>query len=92
MSAISVHPIMAPEDDGQPSLALLARVKESLTTRDVVLLNRLELVRRIDVDQLKSYDAPTLLWMVYFGLVGLEVDDGDRVFLTRRPDTRQVLR
>ena len=82
--------LIAPDDDGVASPEILRRIVGSLTAADVRLLERLEREMRIDVETIDA-DAQALLWMGHFGLYGIEVDRGDRVFLVRREEGKAAI-
>jgi hypothetical protein len=87
---VHASPLLAPDDDGVISPAILRRVVQSLTARDVELLEQLEERARIDVEGLRV-PAVDLLWMQHFGLFGVEVDQADRVYLVRREEGKAAL-
>jgi len=83
-------PLLAPDDDDVIAPAVLRRVVNSLTSRDLGILERLEREKRIDVE-LVDADASTLLWMGHFGLFGVDVDFADRTYLVRRPEGKAAI-
>ena len=83
--ALNTAPLLAPDDDETIAPALLRRVVQSLTRADVMLLEKLERVRRIDSENVQL-DAQAILWLAHFGLVGVEVDTADRVYLVWREE------
>jgi hypothetical protein len=87
---VNAAPLLAPDDDGVVSPVLLRRVVQSLTKRDLALLERLEGEERIDAET-ADVDPMNLIWMGHFGLLGIEVDDQDRIFAGRRPEGKAAL-
>ena len=67
--------------------ALIAtpRVVEAITASERRLLELLERDARIEVGlvQSRTMDSERLLWLLAFGLIGVEVDPSDRVYLTK---------
>jgi hypothetical protein len=84
-------PLLAPDDDGIVSMALLGRVVESLTKRDLAFLERLEREERVDAES-ADVDSLNLIWMAHFGLVGIDVDGSlERVYVGKRPEGKAAL-
>ena len=74
-------------------LILTRRVRDSLARGDMELLERLDQARRLDVAELSPpLDPERVLWLAYFGLVLLEVNPADRVYLVRNREALSELR
>lgn len=74
-------------------LILTRRIRDSLARGDVELLERLDQAHRLDVAELAApLDPERVLWLAYFGLVLLQVDPADRVYLVRNPEALPELR
>ena len=89
--AMAVSPLIAPDDDGEIDPVVFERVLKSLTAKDLLLLEKLEAEKRIDVETLDSYDTSNFLWLSFFGLCGVDVDPGDRVFLVKKKEGKAAI-
>ena len=78
-------PLLAPDDDGVVAPAVLRRVVDSLTRIDLIFLQKLEQVHRLDAENVQL-DMSGILWMAHFGLIGVDVDRADRVYVTWREE------
>ncbi len=84
----------ASDHDNAESILLLFKAREldtCLTARDYALL-KLCGSKPVDVEALDAKDAHTLLWLVFYRLIKLWVDEHDRVWLRTTLAGRELLK